>query len=205
MKFALPCAALLLLPAISTVEAQVVVDQAATAGESYARGVSGIISAQGQKNLDDSQARINNQDAYSAAIDNSIKSVNAYWEKKDIYAERQAQMFAEIEQKRERYVARRGSLDLSPEEFDRTTGQINWPKVLEQTAFDQYRTKMDQTFKERSYNGALTGDQYMQATTNYNAWRAAILAQRNEFPAPIVQQMLRFLLKVNRELNDNLS
>lgn len=205
MKFALPCAALLIVSGVSTAQAQVVVDQAATAGESYARGISGIISAQGQTNLSNSQAAINLTDARSNQIDNQVKSVNAYWEKKDIYAERQAQLFSEIEQKRERYVARRGSLDLSTEEFDRTTGQINWPKVLEQTAFDQYRTKMDATFKERSYNGALTGDQYMQATTNYNAWRAAILAQRNEFPAPIVQQMLRFLLKVNRELNDNLT
>lgn len=205
MKFALPCAALLIVLGVSAAKAQVVVDQAATAGESYARGMSGIISAQGQKNLDDSQARINNQDAYSKAIDNSVKSVSAYWEKKDIYAERQAQQFAEIEQKRDRYIARRGSLDLSTEEFDRTTGQINWPKVLEQSAFDQYRTKMDGIFKERSYNGALTGDQYMEATTTYNAWRAAILAQRDAFPAPIVQQMLRFLLKVNRELNDNLT
>ncbi len=205
MKYALPCAALLVVLGISTAQALVVVDQAATAGESYARGISGIISSQGKKNLDDSQARINNQDAYSAAIDNSVKSVNAYWEKKDIYAERQAQQFAEIEQKRDRYVTRRGSLDLSTEEFDRTTGQVNWPKVLEQSAFDQYRTQMDSILKERSYNGALTGDQYMQATTTYNAWRAAILAQRAQFPAPIVQQMLRFLLKVNRELNDNLT
>lgn len=205
MKFALPCAAFVLLVGGSMVEAQVVVDQAATAGESYARGISGIISSQGQKNLDDSQARINNQDAYSKAIDNSVKSVSAYWERKDIYAERQAQEFAEIGEKRERYIARRGSLDLSTEEFDRTTGQINWPKVLEQATFDPYRTKMDEVFKERSYNGALTGDQYMTATNTYNQWRAAILAQRDAFPAPIVQQMLRFLLKVNRELNDNLS
>lgn len=205
MKFALPCAALLLFLGVSTAGAQVVVDQAATAGESYARGISGIISSQGQKNLDDSQARINNQDAYSKAIDNSVKSVSAYWERKDIYAERQAQNFAEIEQKRERYISRRGSLDLSTEEFDRTTGQIKWPSILEQASFDPYRTKLDEIFKERSYNGALTGDQYMQATNTYNQWRAAILAQRDAFPAPIVQQMLRFLLKVNRELNDNLT
>jgi hypothetical protein len=205
MKYALPCAALFVVLGISTAQAQVVVDQAATAGESYARGVSGIISSQGQKNLDDSQARINNQDAYSQAIDNSIKSVNAYWEKKDIYNEHLQQELAVVQQKRERYIARRGSLDLSTEEFDRTTGQVNWPKVLEQSAFDQYRTQLDSILKERAYNGTLTGDQYMQATTTYNAWRAAILAQRDAFPAPIVQQMLRFLLKVNRELNDNLT
>ena len=204
MKVAPLCAAVLFVSCASAAQAQVVVDQAATAGESYARGVSGIISAQGQKNVDDSQARINNQDAYSAAIDNSVKSVSAYWEKKDIYAERQAQEIAEIEQKRERYIARRGSLDFAAEEFDRTTGTINWPKILQQSAYDQYRTKLDTTFHERSYNGALTGDQYLEATTAYNDWRGLIVSQKGEFPAPIVQQMLRFLIKVKRELDDNL-
>lgn len=204
MRYAAFCALWLIACGGSTVCGQVVVDQAATAGESYARGVSGIISAQGQKNLDDSQARINNQDAYSQAIDNSIKSVNAFWEKKDIYAERQAQEFQQIEQKRERYVSRRGSLDFSPEEFDRTTGVVNWLKILQQPVYDQYRTALDQAFHDRSYNGALTSDQYMAATTAYNDWRAAILAQRGQYPSPAIQQMLRFLIKAKRELDDNL-
>lgn len=205
MKRALFCAATIVFWGVAAAQAQVVVDQAATAGESYARGMSGIISAQGQKNLNDSQARINNQDAYSAAIDNSVKSVSAYWEKRDIYAERQAQEFQQIEQSRQRYVARRGSLDLSPEEFDRTTGAIVWPKVLEEKIYDPYRTTLDQLFHDRSYNGALTGDQYVQATTAFSNWRTTILGQKDQFPQPILQQMLRFLNKVKRELDDNLS
>lgn len=184
---------------------QVVVDQAATAGESYARGVSGIISAQGQRNLDNSQAAINATEARSNQIDNQIKSVNAFWEKKSIYDEHVAQEMADVQAKRERYVARRGSLDFSPEEFDRTTGAVNWPKILQQSTYDQYRTTLDTAFHDRSYNGALTSDQYMAATTAYNDWRAAILAQRGGYPAPVIQQMLRFLIKAKRELDDNLS
>jgi hypothetical protein len=205
MKRALFCAATIVIWGAATAQAQVVVDQAATAGESYARGISGIISSQGQKNVDDSQARINNQDAYSKAIDNSVKSVSAYWEKRDIYAERQAQDFQKIAAERQRYVARRGSLDLSPEEFDRTTGAISWPKILEAKTYDSYRTTLDQLFHDRSYNGALTGDQYMQASTAFSGWRTTILDQKSEFPQPVLQQMLRFLNKVKRELDDNLS
>ena len=130
MKFAPLCAALFVVCGGSAVQAQVVVDQAATAGESYARGISGIISAQGQKNLSDSQAAINLTDARSNQIDNQVKSVNAYWEKKGIYEQHVEAKNAEIQAKRERYVARRGSLDLSTDEFDRTTGQIIWPKIL---------------------------------------------------------------------------
>lgn len=205
MKLAPFCAATLLVFGATVARAQVVVDQAATAGESYARGVSGIISAQGQKNVDDSQAAINLTDARSNQIDNQVKSVNAYWEKKGIYQQHVDAENAQIQAARERYVARRGSLDLSTDEFDRTTGQVNWPKILEQSAYDPFRTKLDELFHDRSYNGALTGDQYMTATTTYNDWRAAILKQKDEYPQPIIEQMLRFLIKVKRELDDNLS
>jgi hypothetical protein len=205
MKLAPFSALLVIVWGGSVVEAQVVVDQAATAGESYARGVSGIISAQGQANLSNSQAAINATEARSNQIDNQIKSVNAYWEKKGIYEEHVQQEMAVVEAKRERYIARRGSLDFAPEEFDRTTGTVNWPKVLQQTAYDSYRKTFDTVFHDRSYNGALTGDQYVQANTAYNDWRGAILDQKSEYPGPIIQQMLRFLIKVKRELDDNLS
>jgi hypothetical protein len=204
MRIALLCAGVLVFCSTVAVQAQVVVDQAATAGESYARGMSGIISAQGQKNLSDSQAAINLTDARSNQIDNQVKSVNAYWEKKGIYQQHVEEENAQIEAARQRYVARRGSLDLSTDEFDRTTGQVNWPKILQQSAYDPFRTKLDALFHDRSYNGALTGDQYVEATTTYNDWRDAILDQKNEYPSPILQQMLRFLIKVKRELDDNL-
>ncbi len=205
MKFAPHCAALLIGLSAAAAQAQVVVDQAATAGESYARGMSGIISAQGQRNLDSSQAAINLTDARSNQIDNQVKSVNAYWEKRGIYQQHVDEEMAKVEQKRSQYIAHRGSLDLSTEEFDRTTGQIAWPKILEQASFDSYRKTLDTLFHDRSYNGALTGNQYMAATTAINDWRAAILGQKADYPGPILQQMLRFLIKVKRELDDNLS
>jgi hypothetical protein len=167
--------------------------------------MSGVISAQGQRNLSNSQAAINMTDARSSQIDNQVKSVNAYWEKKDIYSEHQQQQLAAIDQERQRYIQRRGSLDFSPEEFDRTTGQVNWLKVLEQPVYAEYRTKLDTLFHDRSYNGALTGDQYVEAATAYNDWRTAIISQKDQYPSPILSQMLRFLLKAKRELDDNLS
>jgi hypothetical protein len=183
---------------------QVIYNNASTAGESYARGIGGIIQGQGQKNLNDSQARINNQDAYSMAIDNSVKSVNAFWEKKDIYNERQQQEFAQIQEKRSSYMARHALGSLTPEEFDRTTGQITWPKVLEQTQYDQYRNVLEELLKKRAYQGALTSDEYVQATAASKDWRAMLAGQKTEYPQPILSQMIRFILKVDREVNDNL-
>ena len=57
---------------------QVIYNNASTAGEGYQRGMSSVISAAGEASVNASQARINNQDAYSAAIDNSTKSVEAF-------------------------------------------------------------------------------------------------------------------------------
>lgn len=189
----------------SPTHGQVIYNNASTAGESYARGLSGIIQASGQASLDASQARINNQDAYSKAIDNSVKSVNAFWEKKDIYNQRQQQQLAEIGRKRSAYLDRHGLGTLSPEEFDRTTGLIAWPKVLEQSQYDQYRNTLEELLKKRAYQGALTGEEYMQATAASKQWRDMLAKQRDVYPQPILSQMIRFILKVSRELDDNLS
>jgi hypothetical protein len=184
--------------------AQVIYNTSSTAAEGYQRGLGSVISAQGERNLSNSQAAINMTDARSRQIDNQIKSVNAYWEKRDIYTERKAQDFAEIGRRREQYIASRGSLDLSSEEFDRTSGTINWPTILTQSQYDPYRKTIDELFHKRSYEGALTGDDYFAATAALNDWREAILKQKGQYPNSVVQQMLRFQLKVKRELDDNL-
>ena len=184
---------------------QVIYNNASTAGESYARGLGNVIQSQGQKNLDDSQAAINLTDARSNQIDNQVKSVNAFWEKKDIYYQHQQEENAKTAAHRERYMSRHGLGTLTPNEFDRTTGQINWPKALDLTEYDQYRTTIDGLFKKRAYEGALSGDDYLQATTASKEWRAALSAQRDKYPAPILKQLLYFILKVDRELDDNLS
>jgi hypothetical protein len=184
---------------------QVIYNSASTAAEGYANGVSNVIAAQGQKNLNDSQARINNQDAYSAAIDNSIKSVNAFWEKKDIYDQRVQEKNYQIQQRREMLLAKNRIMPLTAEEFDRTTGAINWPKILQQAQYNQYRNTLDQLFKKRAYDGALTSDDYMTAMQTSKAWRDFMGSQRNTYPSSILQQMIRFVLKLNRELDDNLS
>lgn len=183
---------------------QVIYNNASTAAEGYQRGAAAVISASGEASVNASQARINNQDAYSAAIDNSIKSVNAFWEKKGIYDQHVQQQLEQQDAKRSAYMAKHGLGYLTPEEFDRTTGTVVWPKILEQKSYDQYRNTLDQLFKKRAYAGALTGDDYMAATAASKDWRALLSSQRGVYPAPILSQMIRFILKLDREMNDNL-
>ena len=198
------CATMVLLLGSLAAVGQVIYNSASTAGEGYANGAANVIQAQGQRNLSNSQANINNQDAYSKAIDNSVKEVNAFWEKKDIYSQRQQQLDMETQQKRTAYLANHGLQSLTPEEFDRTTGAVNWPKVLDQKQYDQYRNTLDQMLKKRAYAGALTGEEYMQCTAASKEWRAMMAKQKNVYPEQILNQMIRFVLKVTREINDNL-
>jgi hypothetical protein len=183
---------------------QVIYNNASTAGEGYARGLGAVIQAQGDKNLSDSQAAINLTDARSNQIDNQVKSVNAFWEKKDIYDQRVQQKLAGIGDKRNAYMAKHGLGYLTPQEFDRTTGAVIWPKILEQAQYDLYRSKYDDLFKKRAYAGALTGDDYMEYTAASKEWRAMLNGQKNVYPSQILSQMIRFILKCDREMNDNL-
>jgi len=194
----------LVLLGSTVANAQVIYNSASTAGEGYQRGAASVIQAQGQRNLSNSQAAINLTDARSSQIDNQVKSVNAFWEKKDIYSQHQQQEFAQIEAKRSAYMEKHGLGYLTPEEFDRTTGAIVWPKILDQKDYDPYRNKLDELFKKRAYAGALTGDDYMEATAASKAWRAMLSGQKSVYPAPILSQMIRFVLKLDRELDDNL-
>lgn len=204
MKYLPLGAALLVCMLVSEASAQFNYYSSSTAGEGYQRGAAAVISAQGQKNVDDSQARINNQDAYSMALDNSVKSVNTYWEKKDIYKQRQAQKDYETAQRRDAFLARNRLEPLSTNQFDRTTGAINWPKVLEQPQYDQYRKVFDEMFKKRAVEGALTGEDYMAATTASKEWRTMLNGQQDVYPHAILSQMMRFVLQVTNDLNDNL-
>ncbi len=205
MKRLTTCAVLLLLLGALIAKGQVIYNSASTAAEGYANGVSNVIAAQGQRNLNNSQAAINLTEARSNQIVNQVDSVNAFWEKKGIYQEHVQQELAATTAKRNRYLAKNALQSLTPDQFDRTTGQINWPKVLEQSQYDQYRKTLTDLFQKRAYQGMLTGDEYMQATAASKDWRAMLGTQKDVYPAPILSQMIRFILGLDRELNDNLS
>lgn len=205
MKFLLFCVAALLVLGPSVSQAQVIYNSASTAAEGYQRGLGAVISAQGSKNLSDSQAAINMTDARSNQIDNQVKSVNAYWEKNDIYNQHLQQQNYKIEQTRAALLAKNRLQPLTTEEFDSTTGSITWPKVLTQPQYDQYRDTLTDLFKKRAQQGYLSNTEYVDATKASQDWHNMMAAQSGQYPKGILDQMLRFLAKLNRELNDNLS
>src|SRR5262249_30227301 len=103
------------------------------------------------------------------------------------------------------YLAKYGLKSLTPEEFDRASGTVYWPKVLEQAQYDQYRLPLDKLLKQRAYAGFLSSEEYMQATAAESSWRAILAKHKAGYPPQILDQMIRFVLKVRREINENLS
>ena len=82
MKLTGTCLIVMLVLGSTAAVGQVIYNSASTAAEGYQRGLSGVISAQGQRNVSNSQAAINLTDARSNQIDNQLKSVNAFLGKK---------------------------------------------------------------------------------------------------------------------------
>ena len=74
-----------------------------------------------------------------------------------------------------------------------------------QSQYDEYRNTLDELLQRRAENGYLSSDDYMVAMNASKEWRAMLTTQRDTYPRNVLSQMVRFVLKVNRELNDNLS
>lgn len=177
---------------------------ASTAGESYARGMADAVRSQGMKNLADSRAAINVEQARSANIDNQLKATEAYWERKKIYDKNMAEKRYADAKVRAEHRERNMLSDLSPDDLDPTTGAVAWPALCKQDRYDKYRTTLDALFAKQGADGALSSDDYLTAKQTIKDFRAAITADRGEFPDNIISPSLRFLLKLDRELDANL-
>jgi hypothetical protein len=101
-------------------------------------------------------------------------------------------------------MAKHGLQGLTPEEFDRTTGAIVWPRLLEQPKFDEFRKQYDEFFQKWASNGAMGSDDYMTIMAASKQWRNMLAAEQGNYPPNILSQMTRFVLKLDRVVNDYL-
>lgn len=177
---------------------------ASTAAEGYSRGVADVVRSQGAKNLMDSRAAINLEDARSKYLDNRVKAAETYWERRRIYQEARAEEQYAKSQQRQAQRSRAMLRQLGPQDLNTTTGDVAWPVLLGDPAFDEYREPLEELFAKRAEYGELSSQDYLQAKTLIREWRADVTAKKNQLPATAVRDSLRFLLKLNRELDNNL-
>lgn len=177
---------------------------ASTAAEGYQRGMASVLRAQGQKNLADAEAATRLEDARSKYLDNRVKATETFYERKRLYNDyTEEQRYKEAE-KRDEYIEKVRLKSLTPEEFDATTGQIAWPTLLRSADYAAYRELLDLLFAKRAETGALDSNEYIEAKRTIRQWRYGIDLEKNKYPKQLLSDGLRFLLKLNRELDENL-
>lgn len=94
--------------------------------------------------------------------------------------------------------------DLSAEELNPTTGEIKWPTLLADEAFTDYSAWFDSLLAERAKYGQLSAGALGEAETLIKQWRAELAAVKDQVPEAVLRDSLRFLLRLDRELQAKL-
>jgi hypothetical protein len=178
---------------------------ASTAGEGYARGMADVIRSYGENNLANARAQREWEAARKEYINNRTLATKAFWERRQLYQQYRAAEQYEDREKAAAYLATIRLQDLSPQEFDSETGQIIWPKLLADPRFKKGRTMLDELFARRAEYGELSVDEYSKAESLIKLWRDELTEDRDAFPEEVLRDSLRFLLRLNRELEHNYS
>lgn len=159
-------------------------NRASTPAESYARGMADMTRAAGQRNLLDSMAAGNFEEARSLELDNRLKATETYFEMRRINSEARA---AERRPPASSEVAFRRAQEVTPPpltatQLDPVTGQIQWPRLLMQDRYAALRDEIDALFAERSDAGGSIGqDTFQQLITACNDLQAQLRANIRDY------------------------
>lgn len=125
---------------------------ASTATEGFLRGAASVIQAQGQKNLLDSMATVNYQEARRRAIENNKLYVRTFIENKDAIREYRERYAPVPPTKEEWEQVIKASLPdrLTTKQFDAHTGKIVWPHVLRMQQYAAVRNRIDTLLAQRT-------------------------------------------------------
>ena len=139
-----------------------------TAASSNMQGMSQMISAQGQKNYDDSLAMKNVEDARSAYIDNQYKFQQTYRQMKRDAQGYASELRAKDYEKYQKFMAKAESgapAQLSPSQVDFATGQISWPKALTGPDYEGTRRQVEDALLLRAHTsgGTHSADQIAES------------------------------------------
>jgi len=179
----------------SSAKAQIVYSNASTVGESYAKGLSDVITAQGNYNLATSEAAIKMEDAIRRDIENQQLWTDTYFEMRKSNRAYRAEERGRRPTTEDaiRYAQMGKPIRLSPSEFDYVTGKISWPKLLEQKLFDEERTKLDELFVKRAKYGGVSFDEQTTILQSTNNMMDQLKEQIHDMPAMFYMVARRFL------------
>lgn len=177
---------------------------ASTAQQAAAYGMSSMMRAQGQLNLDNSEAAKNYQEVTSAAIDNRKKWTETYFEMRKINRDARAEeapsrISHEDAIRLAKSVAppRLGSTQLDP-----VTGHIEYPLVLQDKIFAPYRSELDTLFADRASSGSsLQFEQYQSIRQTVSKFIEVLNEHVQDYPAGEFGKARVFLNSLSNEAN----
>lgn len=174
-----------------------------TAGEGYARGMADVIRSYGENNLANARAQREWEAARKAFIENRVRATQVFYERREIYNQYRAAKQYEERARASAWLAKIRLEDLTSQEFNMETGQIAWPKLLADEQYLQFRSQLDLLFAKRAQYGELDVEDYARVEALLKQWRMVLTERREAIPDLLLRDGLRFLLRLNRELEHN--
>jgi len=168
---------------------------ATTPAQGYMQGMSEVIRAQGEANKSTAEARIANEQARSAYIDNQKKWAETYYAKRKMYEQAQDEQRARDREQRDRYLAsqrRTAPPRLNRSQFDAVTGFIDWPTTLTGDAYADQRKKVEELLVARKYTGT-TDESANELRSLVRSMQAELRGHINDMPANDYLAARRFL------------
>jgi len=133
---------------------------ASTAAESFARGHAAAVASHGYYHLMTAQARVVHAEAASREIDNREQAIDSYFamREKNRQERAAARRPRPTTEQLERIAAAGRPDRLSPGDLNAVTGQITWPRLLQEEEFGAPRAALENVFAQRAVSGPLHAD-----------------------------------------------
>ena len=177
-------------------------NRASTPAESYSRGLADVTRSAGERNLSNSEAALNYTDARSKQLDNDLKATDTYFQKRQMNesytaAERRPRLSDEalFRVNKQRMPDR-----VSASRLDSVTGEIAWPFVLQDKAFDKHRAKLEADFAERAEKGGSIGpDAYLEIRKTTEEMTSELKKLVRKYPGTDYAQARKFIKSLSYE------
>jgi hypothetical protein len=174
---------------------------ASTVEEGWQRGRADIIRSAGLKNLLDSEAQINWEEARKRAYDNHVYGIQKYFEGRALNRQYRAVERGPrpTEQDLYRYAAARKPDRLSNEQLDPVMGAVSWPPGLLGPEFEADRAELERLFAQRAIAGFLAGQELTAVRMHIQSMVATLKSQVRSLPPQTYVESKNFLESLSYE------
>jgi hypothetical protein len=166
-----------------------------TAAGSAMNGMASVISAKGDYNLSTSAAAMNMTQAQKQEIQNHQQYTDTYFAMRATNkAARQAEIGPSPTMEQLARIAREGApKPVAADQWDPTTGKVNWPALLQQDSFASNRTELEHLLTKQATYGSLDFSDQFKARQVINSMFTDLKSQIRDVPSSDYMASREFL------------